>query len=347
MATKNAVAKNWILLPSYNGRLYSEWPAGDKPGSGVSITSVAGTVANGNTLTLAGTDLWNRDTTNWDSGWSADKAGFEGANPAANGYTAQNGNQVYDTGVKLMGSKAMKCTWSGAAVGGSGGSTYFDWIPQISLGLGPDDCYIAGYFRFNANEWPDTSHKHWWLGGNPKAVFINWTPNGGAAPAAISYLATDYNGGAFNSVALPAQIVNDRWYHMEIHVRRASASSPILELWWDGQLLASIDPVSGVSPNPANWGFETNTNFGATTAGCSWIQYSDEFIVSSSRIGPGCKVEIGDNSVYASATKRLQAPTSISNTSVAVTCDLTGLGAGPYWMWATNGRGDRSAAKAL
>jgi hypothetical protein len=32
MPTKNAVAKAWSITPSYDGRRYSAWPAGDKPG---------------------------------------------------------------------------------------------------------------------------------------------------------------------------------------------------------------------------------------------------------------------------------------------------------------------------
>lgn len=349
MAVKNAVAKSWGIVESSDGLLWSAYPAGDKPGSAVEITTVTGTVSTGNALTITGVKLWDQLTTNWDPFFTASAAGFEGANPAANGYTASSGDQTYDSSVKLMGSQSMKCVDSGATSVGSKGGSSFTYIVDISNAQTNTDAYWRSYVRWNTNEWPDTDIKFWWLGGGAKNVFVNLNPNGGAAPTQIGFLATDYNGGSFNWYNIPGgAIQNNVWYLIELHVMKVGAASPVVELWMDNQPLASVSSVSGVSPNPGGWGFETNTNWWSTTAGFNYTQYQDGFVINTaSRVGPASLVEIGNSSVYASASPVYQRPTTISDTSVIVTCDLTGLGAGPYWMWVTNSQGVRSAAKAL
>lgn len=317
-------------------------------GSTTIISSVTGTVANGNSLTIAGTKLWDQVTTGWDSHWSASKAGFEGANPAADGYTPQDTNQTYDSTVKLMGSKSMKCVASGASDVNNKGGSYFDYITDLSLGTGANDCYYRTYVRWNANAWPTIAHKFWWLGGVPKSAFVNMQPNGGAAPSQLAIAATDYNGGLLTAFNIPTgQIQNDLWYCVELHVRKNGAGSYVLEVWWDNQVVCSVSPTSGVDANPGGWGHETNTNWWDTSAGFNWTQWQDGFVVSSARVGPASLVEIGNNADYVSATKVYQRPTSIADGSVVVTCDLTGLGAGPYWMWVTNSQGVRSDAFAL
>jgi len=194
-----------------------------------------------------------------------------------------------------------------------------------------------------------------WLTNGQGGPFI--TP--GALPSPcfniqqIWYNFYGFNGvisfGSFNWYNIPGgAIQNDKWYLIELHVMKNGAASPVVELWMDNQQLASVSSVSGVSPNPGGWGFETNTNWWSTTAAFDYTQYQDGFVINTaSRVGPASLVEIGNSSVYASASPVYQRPTTISDTSVIVTCDLTGLGAGPYWMWVTNSQGVRSAAKAL
>jgi hypothetical protein len=73
----------------------------------------------------------------------------------------------------------------------------------------------------------------------------------------------------------------------------------------------------------------------------------DRFVYSNSRIYPSSTVEIGDQSEYATATKVYQEPLFLSDGSVQVKADLTGLGAGPYYLFVTNNRQERSTAYLL
>lgn len=358
MAVKNIAAKAWSIIPSSDGKRYSAFPAGDAIGGGgtggsISVSGVTGTVSNGNILTIAGSNLWAQANTNWDPFFKTahvNASGFEGANPAADGYTVSGAGQTYDSTVHLFGAKSMKCTDSGAHTSSSQGGSSFYFAPQISLGTGPDDAYWRSYVRWNANEWPNAVHKFWWMGGGATPVFLNMSPRGGAAPTHFAYQAPGVNGDALKQAtnAIPGgAIQNDKWYCVELHVKKAGAPSPIIELWVDDVLLDSDVCSSGVSANPGGWGFEVNSNWWDTTAAFNWTQWMDGFIISSTRVGLACKVEIGNSPVYASATKVYQRPTSIANGSVSVECNLTGLGAGPYYMWVTNSIGERSSAVSL
>ena len=83
-------------------------------------------------------------------------------------------------------------------------------------------------------------------------------------------------------------------------------------------------------------------NLGGTGTDFDLYNWTDGFTISTSRVYPSSVIEIGNNSTYALSTKVYQAPTALSDTSVAITCDLTGLGAGPYYLWVTNNKQERS-----
>jgi hypothetical protein len=75
--------------------------------------------------------------------------------------------------------------------------------------------------------------------------------------------------------------------------------------------------------------------------------YWDGFTISTSRAYPASVIEIGNSPDYATAKKVYQPPEFLSDNSIQVRADLSGLGSGPYYMWITNNRQQRTAAYAL
>src|SRR5271169_1052256 len=86
------------------------------------LSSVSGTIATGQTLTISGANMVNEDHTNWDSFFSTNPnaSGFEGSSFTSDGYTAPSGGvcnpgpsgrcypATYDSTVKLMGNQSVK-----------------------------------------------------------------------------------------------------------------------------------------------------------------------------------------------------------------------------------------------
>lgn len=80
-----------------------------------------------------------------------------------------------------------------------------------------------------------------------------------------------------------------------------------------------------------------------------WVsdQWQDGFTVSKTRVGAASLVEIGNSADYASAVKVYQEPVYLSDSSSQIKVDLTGLGAGPFYLFITNNRGQRSSGFRL
>jgi hypothetical protein len=62
---------------------------------------------------------------------------------------------------------------------------------------------------------------------------------------------------------------------------------------------------------------------------------------STSRIYPASKIEVSNSRIYGQGVVKWQEPLQISDTEIQVKLDLTGLGAGPYYLWITNNRQER------
>ena len=130
---------------------------------------------------------------------------------------------------------------------------------------------------------------------------------------------------------------------MEAHYRQAGSGNYVIQAWIDNQLIIDSAATSGIGVNASYWGWESNTNYWNTPIGWSSDQWQDGFTVSSSRVGPASLIEIGDSSNYATAKKVYQEPLFLSDGSSQIKVDLTGLGAGPYFIWVTNNSSQRSA----
>jgi hypothetical protein len=85
---------------------------------------------------------------------------------------------------------------------------------------------------------------------------------------------------------------------------------------------------------------ETGSDFDLTN-------WTDGFTISTSRIYCSSIIEIGNSSDYATADKVYQEPIYLSDGSVQIKANLTGLGSGPYYLWVTNNQQERSAPYPL
>ena len=75
------------------------------------ISSVSGTVAQGNTITISGSYMMDEDKTDWDVFFSnnPNASSFEGTSPSADGYSAIGpSGGTYVTDVKVLGSKSIR-----------------------------------------------------------------------------------------------------------------------------------------------------------------------------------------------------------------------------------------------
>lgn len=124
------------------------------------ISSVSGTVATGQTLTVSGTNMVDEDRTNWDGFFTShpNASGFEGATPIADGYSAIGPDAgVYASDVKLLGGKSMRFDISGEAT---------DLVNQHFSGNAfvqnqGENMWLRGYARWHAYSggWPSSHLK--------------------------------------------------------------------------------------------------------------------------------------------------------------------------------------------
>jgi len=312
------------------------------------VIGITGTIQTGQILTITGTSMIQEDKTSWDPLFinKPNASSFEGSSLTADGYQT-SGCPTYSTAVKLMGTKSVNMHDAGQHIrlsDGSGlGSCNWQWIVQASLpGSGWTDVYLRTYSRWNNTSWPTIDVKYWWISGGSQYAFFNLTSHAdGSPPTEFGVYSSGL--GTWLQGAIPGgAIQNNKWYLFEAHFRMAGSGNYVLEEWIDNQRILSRSVPDGPSPNPAGWGWESNTNYFNTPAGWSSDQWQDGFAVSRTRIGPASLVEISNCNNYATGTKVYQEPVFLSDTSSQIKANLSGLGTGPYFLWVTNNRGERS-----
>jgi len=332
------------------------------------ITSVSGTAQTGQILTITGTSMVQEDRTNWDPWFKIthpNASGMEGASPAADGYdTAYSPpNLEYVSNVKLLGSKSMHLHDQGTYSWPTGtGRPYMVWPQGAGNQSGlPKDVYFRMYTRWNWNEWPrnggsqnNSELKYWWQGSDShpdaeNAIFWNFQPNNGSAPAQFGYEASGDSGGYRLMANIPSgPIQNNRWYCIETHAMldQGGVNAPyVLEAWIDGTQIINHSASAGIRTTSAGWAM--HVNYWAMTSAFVGDTWDDGMALSSTRVRPASVIEIGNSSDYATAAKVYQPPEFLSDTSSQFKANLAGLGAGPYFLWVTNNRGERSAAISL
>ena len=312
------------------------------------ITSATGTPQTGQILQISGTNLNNEAKTNWDPFFTtnANAWSFEGQNPPADGY-GHPGEQVtgkYDNTVSILGSQSMKYHLEGASVFNPDGSGQFfasDYIYTQG-----NDLWIRSYVRWslNSGSWPSSHTKMLKVlgqeDGTTKASGIQPVP-----PDQMLVVHSNMGGNPqyFNIPSGP--IEKNRWYALEFHAR--AGSNPVVEAWLDG--VKVFDSATGPTPpgGVLQWIEFGVINSCCTDANFSLDHWVDGLTVASTRVFPSAMVEVGNSSNYATATKKTQALQKISDGQISSKLDLTGLGSGPYYLWVTNNRQERSQAYVL
>ncbi len=317
------------------------------------ITNVTGTVQTGQTLTITGTTMMDEDKTNWGTAYqSGTKYGFEGESHEADGYDhapdSNRGTDGYSESVFLMGTQSYWGRIQGAYAGGGGENNASAglYITLAEDGISQQqDFYVRLYSRWNSagstSVWPNSHIKMLDIQGTPEQQWY-FQPNitaGGVLPTEMLMVDGDAN----PQYSVTNFLQENRWYCMEARFRTDAALT--YSAWVDGVLLATRNPSSSLTT--VQYVLFNMINLGGTGADFDLTNWTDGFTVSTSRIYPSSKIEISNNSTYGAGTLVYQAPTTLSDTSIAVTCDLTGLGAGPYYLWVTNNKQERSSTYDL
>lgn len=299
------------------------------------ISNVTGTVSTGQTLTVTGTNMLDRSVTNWDAALQSNQGGFEGASITADGFT---GAMPYATDRKLLGSQSAK--WSAT---GSGQHQTVNYNDNFSNSV--SDIYCALYqnldFTTNGNgTFANLYHKIFlFYSASPTQNYpINFNWNASASAYTQVQLLLDSTGVANGTIA-DGSLQENKWYHLELKIPNGSPHN--YQCWVNGTQV--IDYNHSSSPNASNFNFQFPVNLESDDAGFGYDIWHDDLVLSTSRVYPACTVEVSDNATYGSGTLVYQYPISIANTSVQVECNLTGLGAGPYYMFVTNGQNQRVA----
>jgi len=312
--------------------------------SAPTISSVSGTVQTGQTLTVVGNSLNDEAKSNWDSffvnnpnAWS-----FEGSTPSADGYGGIGpSGGAYDTSVKILGNKSMRFSAQGASSNCPTGNLA-NYNAINPAGGDANEYWVRGYVRWNASGgWPSSHIKMIDIQGSGAQYYLQ--PSSTTNNLLPLQMNAIYDG-AGHFVNIPSgRLENNRWYALEIHWKTSSAPY-VFDVWLDGTKIVTANPSAQGSMNYLLFGL---VNLCGTSSGFSVDHWWDGFAVATSRIYPSAVVEIGDSPNYATATKKYQAPLFISDGEVQVTADLTGLGSGPYYLWVTNNRQERSSAYNL
>jgi hypothetical protein len=313
------------------------------------IFAVIGTAATGKIITVSGINLMHLDTMNWVN--SEDKASFEGADNFIRKAANADGwiwnpaecdadrNGQYAKDLKLMGSKSAflvdDCCYCPATISCCGNRLLTYNMQGRSSG------YYAGYFRYSGSKWPSAYMKFILVATNGDGLIYfqpwGWT-NATSTGRITEYLLRDNGGTDVSGTFSPPKAIGlNEWHHFELYFQYTSPKR--IDAWIDGQLIGSINPNS--SSSALYWdelGFPNLNGFVAP----DWIGiHLDMITYSTSRIYPASKIEVSNSRIYGQGVVKWQEPLQISDTEIQVKLDLTGLGAGPYYLWITNNRQER------
>ena len=305
------------------------------------IFNVSGTIQTGQTLTITGTTMMDENKTNWQPMFQSGTAyGFEGTSYTNDNYGRSPdemtyGTQGYATDVKLSGSQS---AWSHCTVPEKTGAGFY-----FELDNGRTEMYFRGYFRWVSNgtwKWSDSYSKNMYTNGT---FYVQPAASGASALPTQMLLGYDSGYGGPHLFDVDNFLINGRWYCIEARYKGTSPQN--LTFWVDGKEYGNVSPAEALGT--MNYPSFGPINMCCQGAGFDWWEWVDNYTASTSRIYPSTIIEIGNNSDYATATKVKQPLTFISDASTLITADLTGLGAGPYYLWVTNNRQERSAAYVL
>lgn len=311
------------------------------------ISSVSGQIQSGSTLTITGSNLTDENTSHFYSFSQPTSYGFEGTSPSSDGYAFSTGGSGstagYDTTIKLSGAKSAKFHAQGY-YGPSGYPDQFKAAGNLYFnGTVTTEMWVRQYVRYSLNggAWPGMGPKMTWYEGSGGTPYdLAPEPTGGPMPSRWRMWAS-----ATYNLANPAgQMENGRWYCIEEHIKGTSPRT--LEIWVDGTRILNVDQGFGLNARWADFGMVNGWD--TKTSAFNLDQWVDNLAVSKNqRVYCSSLVEISDSANYETATKRYQAPLYLSNGSIQIKVDLSSLGTGPYYLFVTNNRQERSQAYPL
>jgi len=326
-----------VVINSLSGtQVYSATPV---------IDSASVTIKDKKTLRINGSNMIDLNAANWLN--NPTQASFEGDADFISGKANQDGwiwnpdgcnadkNAEYANDIKLIGNKAAFLLNDCCACPASTQSCCGNRILTYNLD-GLKEGYVAGYFRYSG-QFPNGYLKFMIGqsdGGNWYFQPWSWSDN-----RISGYLLRDQN--TYTEVRPPKNIGLNEWHHFELHLKFSTPK--IFEAWIDGELIGTITPQGSL----IKWDEIGIPNIAGMNSP-NWIGlHMDMIAYSKTRIYPASKIEISNSSTYGQGTVKWQEPAYLSDNSSEVILDLSGLGNGPYYLWITNNKQERSKAFVL
>jgi hypothetical protein len=287
------------------------------------ISNVSGSIATGQIITISGANMMDEDRSNWLSKFKTGSSyGFEGSSPSGDGYACTGG--TYSSSVKLSGNKSIDYHVSGAT--GSGQLESRCWVDYTG-----SDYWVRGNVRWDATGgWPTNFIKM--MLGEPGFYF---------QPQEGSSLPSKMRMNGFYPSIPSGQLESGRWYTIEAHIKRTSPT--IFEGYMDGTFLGTESGAGGGN----TWLEFGIINLSGTPSSFDMHHYWDNLVLSTSRAYPSSIIEVSNNSVYGQGTIKYQEPMTLGDSSSQIKLNLNGLGSGPFYLWVTNNRQERSAGYIL
>ena len=303
------------------------------------ISNVSGTVSNGQTLTISGSNMIQENKANWDGFFSEHSTayGFEGSR-ATDGYSEIGpSGGVYVSDVKLMGSKSIKFHSQGAWPAGAGGlGNYAAVNPRGTSDSG--DIWVRFYVRWNllGGAWPTNYMKIMdSQGGAGNQYYLDMAGTASGQPTMFN---ATYDSASHNIGIPGGPLVNNRWYTVEINWKSSSPRS--YKLWVDGVQLLNATPSLNSTVNYLLFGI---INLAGTNSSFSLDEWMDGLAFGSSRIYPASTIEVSGDGV----NWKYQEPVYLSETSSQIKLNLSGLTGTSYRIRVTNNRQETSATYSL
>ena len=300
------------------------------------ISSVSGTVATGQTLTISGANMVQENKTNWSSfnksHTSAD--GFEGSSPSVDGYSAIGpSGGTYDTSTKILGSKSIRFHVNGPNTQNVGDYNGY------TIGTATSDMWFRYYVRYRAsnNIWFNNYAKQLYLMGTGGNYYLDVD---GAASGMPTRMKTTVGSGVNSYGNIPGgTLKNDRWYLVEVHV----VNQQIMDVFVDTVKILTTPKSNLTDSVTQKYLLFGIPNAKESSAGLSVDNWWDGLVSATSRIYAASTIEISNNPTYGAGTIKYQEPIYLSDGTVQFKADLSGLGSGPYYLWVTNNQQQRSS----
>jgi len=313
------------------------------------ISSVSGTVATGQTLTITGANMVNENTTNWirnmgNSGSVLDEAYFNGcsgslanagvANCSGWRYSGASSNSaVIDTSNYILGNRSVRLNenTSCGSVTSCGATAVSHWAAM------PSNFYASAYVKFNGN-FASQYQKFFLTVGNVAQFYVDQGLNGNGTATGVAL--KDGSWGDSWTKYGSFSWTKDKWHYWEIYIDTTNYSGDKYTIWWDGEKVVE-HTFPGHSGAQAIYNELGIPNWAGGQA--PFTMWVDRYVHSPSRIYPASVVEVSGDGV----NWKYQEPLKLSDTSSQIKLDLSGLTGTNYRLRVTNNQQQTSSIYTL